>query len=55
MPEQLSRRLLLKNLLGASAAGVVSLPMQGLRLPQGNQPTGVPATSRAPFLHLVAQ
>ena len=41
MPEQLSRRLLLKNLLGAAAAGMVPLPMQGLWLPQGNQATGM--------------
>jgi CubicO group peptidase (beta-lactamase class C family) len=41
MPEQLSRRFLLKNLLGAAAAGMVGRPMQGLWLPQGNQPTGM--------------
>jgi CubicO group peptidase (beta-lactamase class C family) len=41
MPEQLSRRWLLKNLLGAAAAGMVARPMQGLWLPQGDQATGM--------------
>jgi CubicO group peptidase (beta-lactamase class C family) len=41
MPEQLSRRWLLKNSLGAAAAGMITHPMQGLWLPQGNQPTGM--------------
>ena len=41
MPEQWSRRLLLKNLLGAAAAGMASPPLQGLWLPQGGQLTGL--------------
>jgi cytochrome c556 len=41
MPEQWSRRWLLKNLLGAAAAGMVSQPLQGLWLPQGGQLTGM--------------
>jgi CubicO group peptidase (beta-lactamase class C family) len=41
MPEQLSRRWLLKTMLGAAAAGMVTRPMQALWLPQGDQATGM--------------
>jgi CubicO group peptidase (beta-lactamase class C family) len=41
MPEQWSRRSLLKNLLGVAAAGMVNVPLEGLWLPQGNQLTGM--------------
>ena len=37
----LSRRVLLRNLLGAAAVGMVDLPMRGLWRPQGNQPAGI--------------
>jgi CubicO group peptidase (beta-lactamase class C family) len=41
MPNQLTRRRLLKCLTGAAAAGMVRLPMQGLWLPQGETTTGM--------------
>ena len=41
MAEKLSRRFLLKNLVGAAAAGMVPPPMWGLLFPQGDQPTGI--------------
>ena len=37
----LSRRVLLRNLLGAAAFGVVDFPMPGLLWAQGNQLTGM--------------
>jgi CubicO group peptidase (beta-lactamase class C family) len=37
----LSRRALLRNLLGAAAVGMVDFPMQGLWRAQGNQPAGI--------------
>ncbi len=37
----LSRRVLLRNLLGAAAVGMIDFPMQGLGSAQGNQLTGM--------------
>ena len=41
MPNQFTRRYLLKSLTGAAAAGMARLPMQGLWLPQGDTTTGM--------------
>jgi CubicO group peptidase (beta-lactamase class C family) len=40
MAGSLSRRSVIRSLLGAAATGVVALPMHGILFPQGDQPNG---------------
>lgn len=40
MRENLSRRLLIKNVLATAASGMLARPLHGLLSPQGDQPTG---------------